>query len=346
MKNHPHRRDVLWAAAVVCAFGLGLWISPRPWNRAAFSGSGNPALPELSSRVPGGGSASASDGGPGGGAAGADWGKSYRLFSRCQDSVKRQGLMAAALAGITRANWREAWEPMWESRRQGLISEPEWRLFMQRFGAVAGQEVALLGKPADVVTDWEAWNVRAAMEGWAATDASGSWDWISGLPAGNYRRGLMTGWMEGAAAVDPDRALAALQKFDPEKDSAIWAAAAGKMANHDPDKIKAWLGGQSAGPGREGRGWVDGAHDAGLTGKETAETFFNQLLKSKLTINPGDPAYVGNLKEWFDQYSGNPGVPDSAVGEIASALRWVDPPRRCCGGLARIPSPRPLSAPR
>lgn len=320
------KRDAFWAAATVAAFAMGLKLSPRLTEAGTPHASGSAERSAVSSQASGAANSAEAAKAPGGAAASGHWLQSYQKFTLCRDPLERQRLMMAALAGITKANWKEAWHPMFDSRRQGLISEEEWKLFMRQFGGVAGEEVALFGKPADVVNDWETWNIRSAMEGWAARDVNGSWAWISALPEGNYRRGLLAGWMAGAAAVDPDRALVALKGFDPEKDSAIWDVAAGKMSNHDPEKMKSWLTGVSATQGRAGTGWVDGKYDSGTTGTGTAEDFFNRMLQSKMAVNPGDPAYVQTLKDWFDTYSGNPGVPDSAIGRIASALQQSTPP--------------------
>jgi len=164
-----------------------------------------------------------------------NWHQSYEVFSTCRDPLRRHRLLAEALDGIDESNWESAWDPIWKSRKDGRISEEEWKLFMEKFGMVGRERLAEKGRPGDVVNGWEAWNVRHGIVGWATQDVAGSWDSISKPPERNYRKGLMVGWFEAAASVDPDRALAAMGQLDPETDRNIRGLVAGKMALHDPD---------------------------------------------------------------------------------------------------------------
>ena len=216
---------------------------------------------------------------------------------------------------------------MWKSRKDGRISEEEWKLFMQKFGCVGRERLAEKGRPDDVVNGRETWNIRHGIVGWATQDVGGSWDWISKQPEGNYRKGLMTGWFEAAAAVDPDRALAAIDQLDPDKDQYIRGMVAGKMALHDPNKIKSWLDALSAQPAKTAdpanpqlTGWVDGIHHGGpSTGEQQAQDFFSRMLHDKMAIND-DPAYALTLKPWFDTFAGSAALPGGAMGNVAAAL--------------------------
>ena len=260
------------------------------------------------------------------------WLQSYAQFSNCRDSLKRQQLLAEALAGINESNWESAWAPMWKSRKSGEITEGEWKLFMQKFGMVGRARLAEKGRPANIVTGWEAWNVRHGIVGWATQDVGGSWDWISKLPEGNYRKGLMTGWFEGAATVDPDRALSALAQFDPVKDRDIWNSVAAKMARHDPEDVRPWLDALSAQPAKapdptnpSPTGWVDGIHlNGSSSGDQLAQQFFSVMLDQKMALN-GDPAYAPTLKQWFDGFYKSPALPDNAMARVAGALQRSQP---------------------
>jgi hypothetical protein len=149
----------------------------------------------------------------------------------------------------------------------------------------------------------------------------------------------MTGWFEAAAAVDPDRALAALDQLDPDKDRTIWSMVAGRMATHDPGKVRDWLAKLSAQPAKEKdpdrpdptrwdpqpKGWVDGIyHEGPASGEQLAQGFFRQMLRGKMAIND-DPAYAVTLKPWFDAFAGSPALPGGAMGNIASALMQSQP---------------------
>ena len=329
----------------MACLALGMaWGTSRP--EGDFSRGVTTAVPmqESSKRsaTRGGAPKSNSTDSPAGGsdvALSKDWLDTYQIFTTCRDPLKRQQMLAEALAGINESNWESAWDPMWKSRKDGRISEEEWKLFMQKFGMVGRERLAEKGRPDDVVNGWETWNVRHGIVGWATQDVAGSWDWISKQPEGNYRKGLMTGWFEAAAAVDPDRALAAMDQLDPHKDRSIWGMVAGRMATNDPEKVRDWLAKLSAQPAKENdptypdptrwdpkpQAWDDGLYQGELYSKPSlAQGFFSQMLRGKMAIN-GDPAYAVTLKPWFDAFAGSPALPSGAMGNIASALMQSQP---------------------
>jgi hypothetical protein len=193
--------------------------------------------------------------------------------------------------------------------------------------------------------------MRFAMAGWAAEDVNGSWDWLSRLPEGNYRRGLMIGWFESAAALAPDRALKEVAALDPEKEDAIWEITAKKVSTHDPQKVKAWLDELSARPAplvdpndpKQKTGWVDGVFKSGPpSGEKSAKEFFGTMLKDRIDSN-SDPAYAKTLKSWFDAYEGSPGVPASALGTIATILEKSQPPLEVLNWIESHPDSPGLS---
>ncbi len=341
----PTRRDLHWLAACAACLALGVaWGTSRldgdssggmttavPARESSKDSAPRDSAPKASST---GSTTSGADV-----AISRDWLESYQIFSTCRDPLKRHRMLAEALDGINESNWESAWDPMWKSRKDGRISDEEWKLFMQKFGSVGRERLAEKGRPDDVVNGWETWNVRHGIVGWATQDVAGSWDWISKQPEGNYRKGLMAGWFEAAAAVDPDRALAALDQLDPDKDRTIWSMVAGRMATHDPGKVRDWLAKLSAQPAKEKdpdrpdptrwdpqpKGWVDGIyHEGPASGEQLAQGFFRQMLRGKMAIND-DPAYAVTLKPWFDAFAGSPALPGGAMGNIASALMQSQP---------------------
>ncbi len=338
----PTRRDLYWLAACAACLALGVaWRTSRldgdssggmttavPARESSKDSAPRDSAPKASST---GSTASGADV-----AISRDWLESYQIFSTCRDPLKRHRMLAEALDGINESNWESAWDPMWKSRKDGRISDEEWKLFMQKFGSVGRERLAEKGRPDDMANGWE---VRHGIVGWATQDVAGSWDWISKQPEGNYRKGLMAGWFEAAAAVDPDRALAALDQLDPDKDRTIWSMVAGRMATHDPGKVRDWLAKLSAQPAKEKdpdrpdptrwdpqpKGWVDGIyHEGPASGEQLAQGFFRQMLRGKMAIND-DPAYAVTLKPWFDAFAGSPALPGGAMGNIASALMQSQP---------------------
>ena len=338
----PTRRDLYWLAACAACLALGVaWRTSRldgdssggmttavPARESSKDSAPRDSAPKASST---GSTASGADV-----AISRDWLESYQIFSTCRDPLKRHRMLAEALDGINESNWESAWDPMWKSRKDGRISDEEWKLFMQKFGSVGRERLAEKGRPDDMANGWE---VRHGIVGWATQDVAGSWDWISKQPEGNYRKGLMAGWFEAAAAVDPDRALAALDQLDPDKDRTIWSMVAGRMATHDPGKVRDWLAKLSAQPAKEKdpdrpdptrwdpqpKGWVDGIyHEGPASGEQLAQGFFRQMLRGKMAIND-DPAYAVTLKPWFDAFAGSPALPGGAMGNIASALMQSHP---------------------
>lgn len=211
---------------------------------------------------------------------------------------------------------------------------------MQKFGGVGRERLAEKGRPEDVVNGWETWNVRHGIVGWATADVAGSWAWIAQQPEGQYRKGLMTGWFEAAAAVDPDRALAAIDQLDPVKNRDVWGMVAGKMALHDPEKVRDWLTTLCAKPAKEmdpnhpdptrwdpqPKGWVDGTYHSDPASREPlAQLFFGQMLRGKMAVND-DPAYAARtLKPWFDTFAGSAALPSEAMGNVAAALLESQP---------------------
>ena len=339
----PTRRDLYWLAACAACLALGVaWRTSRldgdssggmttavPARESSKDSAPRDSAPKASST---GSTASGADV-----AISRDWLESYQIFSTCRDPLKRHRMLAEALDGINESNWESAWDPMWKSRKDGRISDEEWKLFMQKFGSVGRERLAEKGRPDDMANGWE---VRHGIVGWATQDVAGSWDWISKQPEGNYRKGLMAGWFEAAAAVDPDRALAALDQLDPDKDRTIWSMVAGRMATHDPGKVRDWLAKLSAQPAKEKdpdrpdptrwdpqpKGWVDGIyHEGPASGEQLAQGFFRQMLRGKMAIND-DPAYAVTLKPWFDAFAGSTSLPGGALANMASALMQSQPP--------------------
>ncbi len=177
-----NRRDWIWLGACAASLAVGLkWgMTTKTPAGGLESGSSiheNAKLPGFCKRTGGAaGTASATPlaAGTSGAVSGA-WLDSYQTFSTCRDPLKRQQMLAEALAGIDESNWESAWDPMWKSRKDGRISEEEWKLFMQKFGSVGHERMAEKGRPDDMANGWE---VRHGIVGWATQDVAGSWDWI------------------------------------------------------------------------------------------------------------------------------------------------------------------------
>lgn len=300
-------------------FGAGWALSPRATDDASQEAKKPRATDGTlisDAQAAGGRGAGASKNARESGAGGKkSWQQSYESFSSNLDPLERLRRLNAALAAITAANWEEAWAPMWASRRAGQISEEEWKLFLQRFGAVGREKLAEKGRPADVVNDWETDNTRICIAGWAAEDVEGSLSYLSALPEGKYRRGLMVGWFEAAAAVAPEKAFSELAKLNPQENGDLWRTVAGKVAVHDPAQVRGWLESLSG----------QAASGGGTAGSELASSFFREMMNSRMRINPGDPAYVDTMKSWFDSYATSPVVPTGAMAAVSSALQQSQP---------------------
>ena len=162
--------------AACLALGLA-WGTSRPdWDSSREVTTAVPVRESLKGSAPrSGASKSKSTGAPAGGsgvAVSRDWLEAYQIFTTCRDPLKRHRMLAEALDGIHESNWESAWDPMWKSRKDGRISEEEWKLFMQKFGMVGRERLAEKGRPDDVVNGWETWNVRHGIVGWATQDVA------------------------------------------------------------------------------------------------------------------------------------------------------------------------------
>lgn len=130
-----------------------------------------------------------------------------RLMTTEKPGLARGTLMESLIERVTVENWESVFEVMWRARQEGMISEREEQLFLQRAGEVAGVAAINRFMPAGSVKDWETHSGCHAMRGWAQVDSAAAMAWLDIHPAGNYRTGMTQGFVRGCAAQDPKAAL-------------------------------------------------------------------------------------------------------------------------------------------
>ena len=199
--------------ALVCAFLLGRFTA-NPSQRNDPAGSGETPATAASRNSPAGFPEGAGPDAIGGlaakafaDAAGKPIVDHARLVITEKRSLARSALLESLIERITRDNWLSVFEVEWQAREEGMISEREEQLFMQRFGEVAGVATMERFKPKDPVKDWDTHSGRHAMRGWAQADPASAMAWLEAQPEGNYRVAMIQGFVSGVAAQDPKEAL-------------------------------------------------------------------------------------------------------------------------------------------
>ncbi len=290
------------------AFLAGVWVSPQLRSgispvraQAAAPVAKRPA--PLACRNAGGGRV-AEAGKPADG-----WRAAWRELGREKDPVERQRWLAEALSRVTEANWEECWAAVREGRGRAEISEAEAQIFLRRLGECGREKLAAHCRPDDVVKGWERHGGRHAVAGWAAKDPDGCRAWLEGLPEGNFRRGLMLGWFEGVAGTDPQRAVAAAERLDPERDRPTLAALAGKLTTGDPSRLRPWLDELAGQTGR---------------GRANAQALFSQMLGEQMKLGWAGESMDG-LTACYDRYHGSAAVEPGAMGRVAQTLLQTQP---------------------
>jgi hypothetical protein len=156
--------------------------------------------------------------------------------------IARLGAWQAALAQVDEKNWRSIFDLTLKARLHGMISEEEKYWMWERLGQVAGRELMEKVKPKDLAGDYELSNGRFAMKGWARHDPTAAWSYIEALPAGNFREGMVAGFVWGIGADRAPQALGALQTL-PEERQAFLVRRGLELSDgrHLSELARAWL---------------------------------------------------------------------------------------------------------
>ena len=222
-------------------------------------------------------------------------------------SLARSALLESLIERITSDNWLSVFEVMWRAREQGMISEREEHLFLQRFGEVAGIAAMKRFKPADPVKNFDTHSGRQAMRGWAQADPAAAMAWLEAQPEGNFRVGMADGFARGTAAQDPTAALHATTMLAPDAQKALIDALLKlEEAPHYLPFVQQWL--------------TSGALDA--TTPETMRIkseVFDHLVESQIKSlwNDRDGSRV---TEWIEQFAGREFVHAPALYRVVDNL--------------------------
>lgn len=238
-----------------------------------------------------------------------------RLVITEKRSLARSALLESLIERINRDNWLSVFEVTWHAREEGMISEREEQLFMQRFGEVAGIATMERFKQHDPVKDWDTHSGRHAMRGWAQADSTAAMAWLEGQPVGNYRVAMIQGFVSGVAAQDPKEALHATSMLPLEHQR--WLLNSLLTVEEAPQNlpfVQQWL--------------TSGTPDAAAP--ETVQfksQVFAQLVDTefKTLLNDRDGTRV---TEWIGQYAGREFVSAPALSRLAANLAGrMDAPR-------------------
>ena len=238
-----------------------------------------------------------------------------RLMLVEKRSLARAALLESLLERITRDNWKAVFEVMWHARVEGLISDREEQLFMQRFGEVGGMAAMNRFKPADPVKNFDTHSGRQAMRGWAQADPAAAMAWLAAQPEGNFRVGMADGFARGTAAQDPTSALRATRMLAPDAQRALINALLKlEEAPHYIPFVQQWLA----------------SGTLGATAPETLRIkseVFDHLVESEIKSlwNDRDGARV---TAWIGQFAGREFVSAPALSRLAENLAGrMDAPR-------------------
>ena len=230
-----------------------------------------------------------------------------RLMVTEKRTLARSALLENLIERITSDNWLSVFEVMWRAREQGMISEREEHLFMQRFGEVAGRAAMNRFRPRDPVKNFDTHSGRQAMRGWAQADPAAARAWLEAQPEGNYRVGMADGFVRGAAAQDPAGALRAAKMLGPDAQQALINAMLKlEEAPHYVPFVEQWL---TSGP-------LDAAAPA--TGQIRSQVF-DRLVEAKIKALWGDRD-GSQVTAWIEQFAGREFVSSPALSRVAENL--------------------------
>ncbi len=216
--------------------------------------------------------------------------------------LARGTLLESLIERTTAENWKSVFEVMWRARQEGMISEREEQLFLQRAGEVAGVAAMERFKPVDPVNDWDTHSGRHAMRGWAQVNSSTAMEWLDAQPAGNYRTGMAQGFVLGSAAQDPKAALKVTAMLPAgDQQWLMHAMLRAEEAPHYAPFVQQWLA--SGTP-----------EDA-----QTRAQVFGALVETKVKALWND-RNGERLTQWIEQFAGRDFVSAHALSRLVQRL--------------------------
>lgn len=248
-----------------------------------------------------------------------------RLVITEKRSLARSALLESLIERITRDNWLSVFEVTWPAREEGMISEREEQLFMQRFGEVAGIATMERFKPHDPVKDWDTHSGRHAMRGWAQADPSAAMSWLEAQPEGNYRVAMIQGFVSGVAAQDPKAALHATGMLPHQHQE--WLLNSLLTVEEAPQNlpfIQQWLTSGSLAAAAPERAQLQAQ-------------VFAQLVDTKIKTLGNDRDGT-RVSAWIEQYAGREFVTAPALYRLAEKLAGRMEAPRVIELLDRLPA--------
>jgi hypothetical protein len=214
-----------------------------------------------------------------------------------------------ALERVTDKNWRDTFEVFWKAHTQGLVSEDEYRLMLNRIGEAGGREVCERFKPKDPVAEADTHNGRNAMAGWAQQDPAAARQYLESLPAGRFREGMLWGYVHGIALQDPKSAVQLLKEV-PVVKQAEW--------------LRSWIGQTSSNAFESlGREWLANSPVSSSASGEEIEplqtSVFDALFSMKRRRGWADPD-GSKTTAFVEEFASRPFVSASTLSSAALAL--------------------------
>ncbi len=275
-------------------------------TRAGFGGSGGGRLAGTSRSGPASGGGLA--GKPGAGV--ADW----EAALKSQDPLLRSRTLASLMASLTPESAPGVAELFTRLRKEpgGSQYEVEQRHFLRAWGQLDGQAALASCADKDGAPNSSTESL-AALAGWAQASPDKARAWLDSLPAGDTRKDLAFGLIDGWS----------LQDFD----------AASAFATSEPrstmrDQIRSLLLQRALASGGvpEAQRWFDA-----IPGDEHNSIYkqraFDELVSTMLTRDPSGAArWISSMGR--QSFMSGDGIPEVAAGLAASspgeALRWLE----------------------
>lgn len=233
--------------------------------------------------------------------------------------VERFARLGDLLRRVTPENWRAVLDAFTlQTSAEGRIHGGEWKLMMQRIGAVAGAEAvrdALDSKGGNRED-----RARNALEGWVDADPKAAIAWVEQQSAEN-RQVLLPALIVGLACTVPVQALeiAITQVTDETRDWCI------------PEILNAAV---QEGGFRKGEEFLGAVMHRPDVSEAVKRRIFGELARKRITMSQVRNRPMDSL-QWLDGYlSGeqSPAAPEAVYRMVASAsasdasatLQWVE----------------------
>jgi hypothetical protein len=233
--------------------------------------------------------------------------------------IERLAQLCELLRQVTPENWRAVMDAFTrQTAAEGREHGGEWKLMLQRVGAVAGAEAVLdaLNSNGGNRDD----RARNTLEGWVAEDAKAAMAWVE-QQAPEHRQVLLPAVIVSLASTSPVQALeiAMTQVNAATRDWAI------------PEIVNAAV---QEGGFRKGEDLLGAVMHRPDVDEAMKRRLFGELTRKQITMARVRKRPMDSL-QWLDGYlvgEGSPAAPD-AVGRIVAsagtsdpnaALQWVD----------------------